>query len=299
MRGCSIIICTQSRASLLQECLDSFTRQDIPYNQIEIIVVDNGSTDQTRDMVQTLCLGFESLRYVYESEIGLSHARNRGVAEARYDWVCFMDDDAKAHTNFNRILMQTIEANLFDGFGGMFYPWYRTPKPKWLSDQFGKMPLLRNDRGVLKQNDYAAGGICAFNKEKLLACGGFPPELGMRGNVVGYGEENYLQDKMREKGYVIGFEPEWKMDHLVAEYKYTLHWQWRRFVGKGRDKQLSKGVKLSILHKTYFLLRATAVALFYALKLFPKWVFDKSYYRQNYFLEVMTYPGLVWGRITC
>ncbi len=298
MKGCSIIICTQSRAALLEECLHSFTTQDIGFEKVEIIVVDNASTDHTKQVVLDFIAKGNKICYAYENKIGLSHARNRGVAESKYDWVCFMDDDAKAHADFVRVMLQTIDAGMFDGFGGMFYPWYRTPKPKWLSDQFGKMPLLRADLGVLKSNDYAAGGICAFDKSKLLECGGFPPELGMRGNVVGYGEENYLQDKMREKGYVIGFEPAWKMDHLVAEYKYTLKWQWRRFVGKGRDKQLSKGKKLSLFEKSYLLIRATAVALFYSIKLLPKFLFRKSYYIQNYYLDVMTYPGLVWGRVT-
>ena len=298
MKGCSIVICTQSRADLLVSCLQSFTQQSIGYDQLEIIVVDNASTDETANVCKQFMEKHAFIRYALEENIGLSHARNRGVQESIYNWVCFMDDDAKAHVDFNEVLMKTIEANLFDGFGGMFYPWYRTQKPHWLPKTFGQMPMLRTDRGVLKNNDYAAGGICAFNKEKLLLCGGFPPELGMRGNVVGYGEENYLQDRMREKGFVIGFEPAWKMDHLVAEYKYTLNWQLKRLVGKGRDKQISSGKKLVLAQKTMLLLRAATVLVYYTLKFMPKWIMKKDYYWQNYFLEVMTYPGLVWGRVT-
>jgi len=298
MKGCSIIICTQSRVDLLTECLHSFTQQSIGYNGIEIIVVDNASTDNTAMICKQFMETHPFVRYVLEEKIGLSHARHRGVMESRYNWVCFMDDDAKAHVDFNEVLMQTISAEIFDGFGGMFYPWYRTEKPHWLPKTFGQMPMLRADRGVLKNNDYAAGGICAFDKQKLLFCGGFPPELGMRGKVVGYGEENYLQDRMREKGFVIGFEPAWKMDHLVAEYKYTLDWQWKRLVGKGRDKQIATGIKLSPFKKIILLMRAAAVLIYYTLKFMPKWIMKKEYFWQNYFLEVMTYPGLVWGRVT-
>jgi len=298
MNGCSIIICTQSRSTLLKTCLQSFIAQNQVFEHIEYIVVDNQSTDDTKEVTISFQNNLKNLHYVFEEKIGLSHARNKGVEVSKYNWVCFMDDDALAHTDFNQVMMETINKNLFDGFGGMFYPWYRTPKPKWLSPIFGQMPLLRNDIGTLPDNQHVAGGICAFKKQHLLKAGGFPPDIGMRGNVVGYGEENYLQDKMRANGDVIGFVPNWKMDHLVAEYKYTLNWQLKRFIGKGRDKQLSSGKKLPIIQKISLSFRAIAVLLFYCFKLLPKLFFSKNYYFQNYILDVLNYPSMLWGKIT-
>jgi len=298
MNGCSIIICTQSRSALLKSCLDSFISQNQVFENIEYIVVDNQSKDDTKELTISFQNNLKNLHYVFEEKIGLSHARNKGVEVSTYNWVCFMDDDALAHADFNQVMMETINKNIFDGFGGMFYPWYRTPKPKWLSPIFGQMPLLRNDIGPLPSNQHVAGGICAFKKERLIKAGAFPPDIGMRGNVVGYGEENYLQDKMRENGDIIGFVPNWKMDHLVAEYKYTLKWQLKRFIGKGRDKQLSTGKKLNPIQKLILSSRAIAVLILYSFKLLPKLFFNKNYYFQNYIIEVLNYPSITYGKLT-
>ncbi len=298
MNGCSIIICTQSRSTLLKSCLQSFITQNQIFDNIEYIVVDNQSTDNTKEVTISFQNKLSNLYYVFEEKIGLSHARNKGVEVSKYNWVCFMDDDALAHADFNVVMLETINQHLFDGFGGMFYPWYRTPKPKWLSPIFGQMPMLRSDIGILPFNQHAAGGICAFNKLKLLKAGAFPPDIGMRGNVVGYGEENYLQDKMRANGDIIGFVPNWKMDHLVAEYKYTLNWQLKRFIGKGRDKQLSSGKKISVSKKMFLSFRALTILIFYSIKLLPKVLFKKKYYIQNYILDVLNYPCMIIGKIT-
>ena len=296
MQGCSIIICTLNRAELLRSCIQSFEGQ-LDAGVLEIIVVDNDSTDSTPDVVADFQKSGMPIRHVVEKNIGLSHARNRGVKESKFDWVCFMDDDALAHNDFTAVMMRIISTGKYDGFGGMFYPWYRTPKPKWLSADFGKMPMLLHEEGLLPDHLHVAGGICAFDKFKLIQAGGFPPELGMRGNIVGYGEENYLQDEMRKLGARIGFVPNWKMDHLVAPYKYTLNWQLKRFIGKGRDRQIRNG-SLSLVLKIRLSIRALLVMVYYSIRFFPKWIFTKNFYWQNYFLVIMEYPALVYGRIS-
>lgn len=296
MQGCSIIICTLNRADLLRSCIESFEGQ-LDAEVLEIIVVDNDSADSTPDVVANFQKSGMPIRHVLEKKIGLSHARNRGVKESKFGWVCFMDDDALAHNDFTAVMMGIISTEKYDGFGGMFYPWYRTPKPKWLSADFGKMPMLLHEEGLLSDHLHVAGGICAFDKSKLLKAGGFPPELGMRGNVVGYGEENYLQDEMRKLGARIGFVPNWKMDHLVAPYKYTLNWQLKRFIGKGRDRQIRNG-SLSLLSKIRLSFRAILVMGYYSIRFLPKWIISKNFYWQNYFLVIMEYPALVYGRIS-
>jgi glycosyltransferase involved in cell wall biosynthesis len=296
MKGCSIIICTRNRAELLGECIRSFEGQLNPDLQ-ELIVVDNDSSDNTPEVVSAFKQAAFPILHVVENKIGLSHARNRGVQESKFDWVCFMDDDALVHSDYVAVMMQTIQASNYDGFGGMFYPWYRTPKPKWLSPEFGKMPMLLNAEGLLPDHLHVAGGICAFDKSKLLKAGGFPPDIGMRGDVVGYGEENHLQDEMRKLGARIGFVPTWKMDHLVAPYKYTLTWQLKRFVGKGRDKQIRKGA-ISMSRKIMLSARALLVFGYYSLRFLPKLIFQPTYFWQNYLLDVFQYPAIVFGRVS-
>ena len=224
-RGFSIIICTRNRYDLLQQAVKSLISQIKNRVDVELIIVDNDSNDSTNTLFDNHPeFKLSNVHLIIEKEIGLSAARNTGAKKAIYDWVCYMDDDAKANDDFVQIMFSTKKQNEFDAFGGMFYPWYYTPQPKWLPKEVGTMHQYSEQTIILKKNQYVAGGICAFNKEILFKAGGFPTHIGMRGNVVGYGEENYLQIKIRELGGIIGFNPKWFMYHLVAPYKYSLRW---------------------------------------------------------------------------
>lgn len=89
----SIVICTRDRALTLQRCLRNIAAIDhSPLQGWEIIVIDNGSRDKTRAVAESFSPSLP-LRYVSELAPGLSHARNRGVAEARNSTIAFTDDD--------------------------------------------------------------------------------------------------------------------------------------------------------------------------------------------------------------
>ena len=78
----SAIICTHNRDQYLGAAIDSLLAQTL--NQIEVIVVDNASTDTTAEVVQQR-LSDPRLRYVYEATLGLSTARNTGARAAKGD----------------------------------------------------------------------------------------------------------------------------------------------------------------------------------------------------------------------
>ncbi|MGD9852481.1 MAG: glycosyltransferase family 2 protein [Nitrospirales bacterium] len=90
----SIVVCTANRSKQLQQCLSHIVNSENPGIPTELIVVDNNSSDNTKDVVA----GFEGssfckIKYLFESRQGHSQARNRGLAEARYPLVAFTDDD--------------------------------------------------------------------------------------------------------------------------------------------------------------------------------------------------------------
>jgi hypothetical protein len=87
----SVIIITRSRSRQLKRCLESLAH--LARKPEELIVVDNGSTDDTRELVHSYKPSFP-VKYVYESQIGIGTARNRGVKESTGDICAFTDDDA-------------------------------------------------------------------------------------------------------------------------------------------------------------------------------------------------------------
>jgi glycosyltransferase involved in cell wall biosynthesis len=89
-RTVSVIIPTYNRAHYLGEAIESILNQDIRDCRIEIIVVDDGSTDNTKEVLRKFG---NSVRYIYQDNGGAGPARNRGIDEATGEWISFLDSD--------------------------------------------------------------------------------------------------------------------------------------------------------------------------------------------------------------
>ena len=110
----SWVICTRNRAAQLRACLASLKNQ-VTNREWELIVVDNGSADGTRQVIEDFQVGFEhDSRLVFESNQGLGNARNAGWTQAGGDIVLFTDDDCYPAENF----LQTV-ADCFDEDEGL------------------------------------------------------------------------------------------------------------------------------------------------------------------------------------
>jgi len=281
----SILICTYNRDYILRDCLDSLVAQTADKSLFEVIVINNNSSDKTFEIAEEYASKYNNFRAITEKKQGLSNARNRGYEEAKYDWVSYVDDDAKAYTNYVERALQTIEKYGFDYFGGIYYPWYRgTVRPKWLDVGFGQS-IKYSEFVAPLENGYISGGVSVFRKEALKSIGGFPVDLGMNGSTIAYGEETFVQNKLIEKGYSIGFDPELCIDHLVPEYKQKITWHIRSAYAHGRDavKIFNQREQISFFK---FMKRVFKSILKNGLSGVKKIIVDKNYYYQNFILDI-------------
>ncbi len=93
----SIVVCTQNRAAMLRGALASLYDLATDGFSYEVVVIDNGSTDATPASIAAAAAESKNpLRGVFEGEMGIVPARNRGIREARGRWIAFFDDDQLA-----------------------------------------------------------------------------------------------------------------------------------------------------------------------------------------------------------
>lgn len=278
----SIVLCTYNRSFLLKKCLDALLIQIVD-PAIDVFVVDNNSSDDTKKVVEQYCEEYPFVKYVFENKQGLSTARNRGWNESESTWIAYLDDDGIPHDNYIERLLYVINVCNFDCFGGMYYAYYESSKPKWIADNFGTKNLIRNDIGLIDEY-LLSGGIFNVKKSVLQNVGGFKENYGMNGKKVAYGEESELQYRIGAAGFKIGFDPELKMDHLVASYKLTLWWQLNREYALFRDSP-----RLRRHDKTYSkLVKSFFYCTFQRLpKLVGKFIIRKDYFWQNLVIDYL------------
>jgi len=211
-------------------------------------VVDNNSSDHTSDITRQFISSSSeryTSKYILESTVGLSYARNTGSAQASGKWVFYLDDDAMITASFFTELKNCIDHG-FDAFTGVFSPYYITDKPQWLHDSYGSKKSFRSGIGPL-DNDYLCGGVMGFKKEVLHAVGGFPTKLGMSGNKIAYGEETYVENILRSKNYSLGINPKLEILHLVHPKKYSLRWNLKSAYAIGKSQSAIGFVDKSVL----------------------------------------------------
>jgi glycosyltransferase involved in cell wall biosynthesis len=232
--------------------LDTLAQQTLNKNDYEVIVVDNNSSDGTRDVAEKFCRQFDNIRYYVEAKQGSSHARNLGIQEARGQYVAFCDDDCVIPREWLLVAKEVIVKLSPAVFGGGFLALYDDPRPRWYQDRYGSSNL-GNQARVLER-EYIFGGNSFYRRTLLVELGGFDPTKGPVGTHMGYGEDVAPQVLMRSKmpGHVIYYDPRLNVYHLVRPEKMKLRWilKTRFLMGHDNFRALSLKQDSAVSHST-------------------------------------------------
>ena len=278
----SIIICSYNRASYISDALTSLYRQTAVLNEFEVIIVDNNSTDNTKEVYaawrQTNNNGH--FTFISETKQGASFARNTGAAIAKGQWVCFMDDDAVATPNYVENILKHIH-NKPDavGFGGRIIPKYIPSEPKWMSyyvsslvGNFDYAPIAC----AFENGKYPLESNMIVKKSVYDQIGGFNLNLpGVVGTLRIGGEGKELFYKILALGHIIYYDPAICVHHVVEVKKLTSEYMYRVASGIGRGEKtrtlaISKAAYLmKILEYSLKLGAAVILGFKYALQLTP------------------------------
>jgi glycosyltransferase involved in cell wall biosynthesis len=226
----SVVVCTYNRKKILDDCLNSLTRQSCPDSKFEVLVVDNGSTDYTNLLVQSKYRQFQNIHYLHEPVIGLSQARNTGWRQARGQYVAFIDDDAQADMDWVESIIHCFESlsPRPGAIGGKTDAKWEEEPPKWLADSVElQRSLSIRDGGdvVMRCMPQDIWGVnCAYMKKLLEEMGGFDTRLGRVGNALFSSEEKLLNLKIAAAGYHLYYTPQMCVQHFIPKSRLTRWW---------------------------------------------------------------------------
>jgi len=229
----TVILCTYNRCDSLVRALESAAALTLPdSHDWEVLVVDNNSTDRTRQVVDELsrrCPG--RFRYLFEPQQGKSFALNAGIREAHGDVLAFVDDDATVEPSWLRNLTASLQDGRWAGAAGRILPQRNFTAPRWLSLEGWKTraPLVIYDLGpnAGELNDLPFGTNMAFRREMFEQYGGFRSDLGPRPSEV-RGEDSEFAARLLRAGERLRYEPSAVVYHEVPEARlrkaYFLRW---------------------------------------------------------------------------
>ena len=233
----SVIIPTRNRGKELSIALGSLAKQTLSPDEFEVIVVDNGSTDNTRDVVRSYQGEIKNLRCFYDNVPGLHVGRNRGLKEAMADILVYADDDIEAFPVWLEGIKESFALDKNIGLvGGKNLPAFETEPPEWLLKMWNKNTKVGKILGYLSLIDlgeeikeinpfFVFGCNFAIKKQVLIEAGGFHPD-GMPQKLIKYrGDgESYISSCILEKGYMTLYNPKASVYHFVPEKRMTLEY---------------------------------------------------------------------------
>ena len=234
----SAIVCTLNRSHYLRKAIQSLLDQTLPREEYEIVVVDNGSTDDTAEMVHKEFSHMPNLYYFSEPVLGLSQARNTGWRSANGEYVAFLDDDAIASPHWLEKILDVFETVKPQPgcVGGKVEPVWEAPRPQWLSDSMAPYLTIVSWLDIpttLGGNQWLAGANMAFPRNLLESVGGFNSTVGRSGDRLLSNEEILLQKQLIEKGHHCFYHPAVYVDHHIPRYRLSKGWFFRRVFWQG------------------------------------------------------------------
>jgi GT2 family glycosyltransferase len=219
-------------ADCVNSLLDSTNRQE----RVEIIVVDNGSTDSAAARVATLATPDRSVRVITDSQAGATRARNRGLEHARSELVAFIDDDVFVEPGW----LDAVRARFVDpavvGVAGRIALTMEHERPEWLTTDletwYAALDLGDEDHELAPgQHGWTAN--FTVRRETALAVGGFNEQFGP-GNRTWYNDDIDFSGRMRSAG-TIWYAADARVLHRVGRERLTRRWLLRRTYLQGRS----------------------------------------------------------------
>jgi glycosyltransferase involved in cell wall biosynthesis len=244
----SVIVPTFNRAASLRRLITSFDALSFDSISAEILIVDNGSTDNTPLLLaQATAEGRKfSLKVLCEDRRGKSNALNRGLSSAQGKIIVIVDDDVVVHPEWLAKHAESYSLTSFDAIQGRVLPGLdldgRPANPDKLREY--NIPII--DYGEqIRECRGLTGTNMSFKREVFAKVGWFDPRLGP--GAAGFSEDTQYSLRICEAGFKIGYTPHAVVYHELSPTRYGREYN--------RQVEYRKGVSRSVYRADSIFLR--------------------------------------------
>ena len=233
MINISVIICTYNRANSLADTLLCLTKQSYEAVNWELIIVDNNSNDNTKEIISQYSKKLPNLTYKFEPQQGLSYARNLGINSAHGSIIVFTDDDVLPEIDWLEQIQNNMEKYNCDACGGYIAPKWETPPPSWLTEIFYGFLAIKTDTNGPRQlsidDELPFGANMAFRKLMFSKYGFFDTQKGRKGNILAGGEDIEMFERIIHANCSVYYFPSIKVTHKVETFRIKKNYfrRWR------------------------------------------------------------------------
>lgn len=241
----SVIVPTLNRASLLPGLLISLKKQLLPPDKFEVLIIDNGSTDETQALVHSFASILPNVRYFLEAEPGLHAGRHKGMREALGDILVFADDDIEPLPTWLQAIEEVFALTGAALVGGNNLPVFFGSPPAWLSSLWNNqtngshylsaLSIQSHPHGQRMFDPYMVWG-CNFSirKEVLLSAGGFHPDGMPQGLIRFRGDgETHVSKYIINNSLKCVYDSRASVYHKVTPERMTLAYFRQRGFNQG------------------------------------------------------------------
>jgi glycosyltransferase involved in cell wall biosynthesis len=284
----TVIIPTYNRAKLLAQTLQSLADAQLPADLgLEILVVNNNSTDETEGVVKDFQQNWSQgkLEYLFEIQQGRSFAVNTGIQRANGDLISMIDDDIRINPDWlvevEKIFRERGEE--VDFVGGKVLPIWEIEPPEWVL-KIKDVGICWRDYGEEEwqygtETPIVTGGHAVFKAEIFDEIGLYSEELGVKKRNLISCEDDVMFDKLLSAGKRGVYSPKLVVFHYVPAHRLTKNYfrQWNFGAGMSWElveKHYKNYAGKKIFGVPGYLYKNAVKGFFSKIKAFFKW--DKS-----------------------
>ena len=235
----SVIIPAYNRGDIIGKTIQSLINQEFSAESYEILICDNNSTDNTKEVVENFSKNNRGVKihYYLEKRQGVHYARNSTAHKATGEYIYFTDDDMIAEAD----LLKRFEywSNKFPDvsvLGGKVLPRWETKPPNWIVQYFSNSTLSLLDKiedvVLCKVDPGIASCHQLIRKDVFLEAGGFRPEY-TKDEWLGDGECG-LNREISKLGYSFGYFSNCVTHHIIPKARMCMSYICKRYKNQGQ-----------------------------------------------------------------